>query len=179
METKHKALDDEIKASVYCDIKITEEQEKVLLLPPEHQTYPKLNLEEFETDLAKCAIKERWETIRESRKCEESNKVKEMADMEPDKVVNNTSDKVYDMETKVMDIRNLKATDLKGNKRVILPDLNDDENEIRSNHVRNELKEVFLKYRSKNCDKHGNVLKNNLNKNQIDAIRNLKAKIYD
>ena len=59
LETKHKALDDEIKASVYCDIKITEEQEKVLLLPPEHQTYPKLNLEEFETDLAKCAIKER------------------------------------------------------------------------------------------------------------------------
>ena len=63
LETKNKALDDEIKASVYCDIKITEEQEKVLLLPPEHQTYPKLNLEEFETDLAKCAIKERWETI--------------------------------------------------------------------------------------------------------------------
>ena len=109
LETKNKALDDEIKASVYCDIKITEEQEKVLLLPPEHQTYPKLNLEEFETDLAKCAIKERWETIRESRKCEESNKLKEMADMEPDKVVKNTSDKVYYVETKVMDIRNLKA----------------------------------------------------------------------
>ena len=125
---------------------------------------------EFETDLAKCAIKEIWEKLRECRKCEESNKLKEVADMEPDKVVKNTSDKVYDVKTKVMDIKNLKTTDLKDNKRVILPDLNDDENEIRSSHVRNELKEVFLKYRSKNCDKHGNVLKNNLNKNQIDAI---------
>ena len=73
LETKNKALDIKIKASVYCDIKVTEEQQEILLLPPEHQTYPKLNLEEFETDLAKCVIKERWESIRESKNREESN----------------------------------------------------------------------------------------------------------
>ena len=50
----------------------------------------------------------------------------------------------------------------KNNKRVILPNLNDDENEIRSNHVKNELKDIFLNYKKKNCDKSGNVLKNNM-----------------
>ena len=179
LEIKNKVLDNEIKASVYCDIKVSKEHQEILLLPPEHQTYPKLNLEEFETDLAKCVIKDRWEALRDTRKREESNVIKEITAMDPDKGVENTSDEVYDRNAKVMDIRNLKATDLKNNKRVILPELNEDENEIRNNHVRNELKDVFLKYKSKNCDKYGNVLKNNMSKSQMDAIRNLKTKISE
>ena len=78
-----------------------------------------------------------------------------------------------------MDIRNLKATDLTNNKRVILPELNDDDKEIRSNHIKNELKEVFLKYKNKNCDKYGNVLKNNLSDVQKDTIKNLKKKMSE
>ena len=63
-----------------CDIKLSEDQEEILLLPPEHQTFPKLDIEEFETDLAKCSIKERWDTIRESRKREEAHTLKEIKD---------------------------------------------------------------------------------------------------
>ena len=92
----------------------------------------------------------------ESKKHEESNTAKGIAAMKPDKVEKETGDKVYDRNTKIMDIRNLKATDLKNNKRVILPNLNDDENEIRSNHVKNELKDIFLNYKKKNCNKSGN-----------------------
>ena len=56
LETRNKATEKEIKASVYANIKVTKEQEEILLLPPEHQTFPKLDIEEFETDLAKSRI---------------------------------------------------------------------------------------------------------------------------
>ena len=90
-----------------------------------------------------------------------------MKDIDPEKV-KEREENVYDRETKSMDMRNLKATDLKNNKMVILPKLEEDDNEIRRNHVSNEPKEVFINYRKKNCDKHGNILKNNLNKNQLE-----------
>ena len=172
-ETKNKAIENDIKASVYCDIKVTKQQEEILLLPPEHQTFPKLDIEEFETYLAKSRIKERWESLRESREREESNVLKEITDIEPEKVVTANSGKVYDRNTKSMDIINLKATDLKNNKGVIIPELDNDESEIRRNHVSNELKEVFIKYKDKKCNKFGNIKKNNLSKTQLDAIKNL------
>ena len=118
-------------------------------------------------------IKERWESLRESREREESNVLKEITDIEPEKVVTANSGKVYDRNTKSMDIINLKATDLKNNKGVIIPELDNDESEIRRNHVSNELKEVFIKYKDKNCNKFGNIKKNNLSKTQLDAIKNL------
>ena len=124
-------------------------------------------------------IKERWETLRESKNHEESNAAKEIAAMESGKVVKESGGKVFDHNTQILDIRNLKATDLKNNKRVILPNLNDDENEIRSNHIKNELKDVFLNYKKKNCDKSGNVLNNNLSTGQINAIRSLKTKMAE
>ena len=44
-ETKNKAIENGKKASIYCDIKVTKQQEEILLLPPEHQTFPKLDIE--------------------------------------------------------------------------------------------------------------------------------------
>ena len=84
LETRNKATEKEIKDSVNANIKVTKEQEESLLLPPEHQTFPKLDIEEFETALAKSRIKGRWESIRESIKDEESNKAKEISDTDPE-----------------------------------------------------------------------------------------------
>ena len=78
------------KASIYCEIQVNKEQEEILLLPPEHQKFPKLNVEEFETDLAKCSIKERWESFRDSKKLEKERE-----------------ENVYDRETKSMDKKQL------------------------------------------------------------------------
>ena len=73
-------------------------------------------------------------------------------------------------EVRTVDFRNLKATDLKNNKRVIIPALDEDDVEIRQIYLKNELKEVVLKYQSEHCDKYENILDNNLNVNQLDTI---------
>ena len=132
-----------------------------------------------ETELSKCSIKERWESMRESRKLEESKALKEIKEIDPEKEHKGTNNKVYDPETKTMDMRNLRATDLKNNKRVKLPELEGDATEIIRKNVRGALKEVFIRYKTKNCDKFGNILKNNLTTKQVEAIRNLKSQMAE
>ena len=58
-----------------------------------------------------------------------------------------------------------------------MPDLNEDSEEIRRNNVKNELFKVFMNYREENCDNYGNVRENNLSKEQLKEIKNLKEKI--
>ena len=59
---------------------------------------------------------------------------------------------VFDASNKVVNFRNLKATDLKNNKRITILEMGADAEEIRSNSVKTELKEVFIKYMEENCD---------------------------
>ena len=73
----------------------------------------------------------------------------------------------------------MKPTDRKNNKRVVLPQLDDDKEEIRRNNLKCELKKVVTKYKSEHCDKSGNVQDNNLTKKQLKAIKNLKSRMKD
>ena len=87
--------------------------------------------------------------------------------------------KVYDHKTKALNLGNLKATDLKNNKRVIYPVNEDDEKEIKRNNVACELKRVFKDFKNKHCDRHGNLKGNNLNEEQRNTIKNLKKKMKE
>ena len=65
----------------------------------------------------------------------------------------NVTDKLPNTKSDVIDFRNLKATDLKNNKRIVIPNPDaDDEEEIRRNNVKKELEKVFVNYMNKNCD---------------------------
>ena len=77
----------------------------------------------------------------------------------------------------MVNFQNLKATDLKNNKRIKIPEFDDDAEEIRSNTVKTELKEVFMKYMEEHCDEKGNLLDGNLTTEQVKAIKDLKMKM--
>ena len=123
---------------VYAGIKVNEMEEDILKLPPGHTIFPKVDIEEFDTDMEKCLIKSRWQTIQEQRKFEDK-KVQE------EKGEDNTSDdKENDNASKVkgIDFRNIKPTDFKNNKRVVLPEIDDDTKEIRRNNIKSELRNI-------------------------------------
>ena len=130
-----KLVTKEKKPCIYGDIKVNEVQEEILLLPPGHQTYPKLKVSDMDLELEKCRIKYKWETMREMRKVEDA---KVRNEMEENDVPQKHNIDVDEKESKGVDFRNLKATDLKNNKRVILPLLEEDETEIRGNYLKNE-----------------------------------------
>ena len=88
-------------------------------------------MENFKTELEKCVIKANWQKQRDLREHEKQNHNKENPETE------DVSKELYDNEAKIVDFSNLRATDLKNNKRVILPNIdNDDEEEIRRNNVK-------------------------------------------
>ena len=159
------------KPANYAGIEgITKDQEELLMMAPNHRVYSRLNLESFETELEKAFIKANWEKLREGHSNEERNKALETGD-------NMETLKTFDDKKKVIDFRNLKATDLKNNKRIKIPEFNDDVEEIRSNTIKTELKEVFIKYMKENCDEKGNMLEGNLTVEQVKAIKDLKMKM--
>ena len=110
-------------------------------------------MEAFETELEKCKVKAKWQKFQEMRKEEENKATEEYiinGDIETE-ALDESFSKVFNSKSKTLNFQNLKATDLKGNKRIIMPDLDDDMDEIRRNNVNNELKNVFLQFREEHC----------------------------
>ena len=45
------------KAVIYAGIKVNKKKADILCVPPDHTDYPKVDFEEFDTDMEKCVIK--------------------------------------------------------------------------------------------------------------------------
>ena len=162
--------ENKVKAVVYAGITISSNEEDILSLPPDYATYPKVDIEEFDTDMEKCVIKCTWEANKEQRKSEEKKALEEGAGATD----TNDNEHINILDMKTLDFRKLKPTDLKNNKQIVIPDLFDDPEEIRRNNLKSELKQVVIKYKNNHCDKFGNIIDNNLNGTQLRDIKKLK-----
>ena len=74
----------ESKAVVYAGIKVTKNEEDILTLPPDHAIFPRVDIEEFDTEMEKCNIKCQWEVNKEERMFEQK-KAREEASEEVEK----------------------------------------------------------------------------------------------
>ena len=83
-------------------------ENKVINLPPKHTIYPKLVIEECEVDMEECLAKMRWGELKNSD--ENSNEAN-------DDFMNILND-----ETKTVDFRNMRATEMPCNQRVKVVD---------------------------------------------------------
>ena len=70
-----------------------------------------------------------------------------------------------------------KATDWKGNKRIIIPDIDDEDVAIEQTYMKKELLKVVENYKNEFCDKTGKIkVGNNLLRENENAIKTLKKK---
>ena len=81
---------------------MNEDQREILQYPPNHRVFPKLNLEDFRTELEKCVIKANWEKMGDKTKNEEENRKLENDD---------TFSAAPVTRSKVIDFRELNATE--------------------------------------------------------------------
>ena len=172
LETKlvqNEEMNKVIEPVIYGGIKVNKVEQEILALPPDHTIFPKVDMEEFDTDMEKCIIKSKWQKNQEQRKVEEERVLKEQGEV----AVENISE----IKIKGIDFRNMRPTDFKNNKRVVLPQLDDDHEEIKRNNLKEELRKVVIEYRKKHCDKFGNVIENNLTKTQLKEIKSLKSRL--
>ena len=144
MDNVEKEIEDSEKvkkdseAIVYGGIKVNKLEEEILCFPPNHTIFSKVDIEEFDTDMEKCVIKSKWQDNHEKRKLEE------MKILEEQKDDTNIVDKEIENKRKGIDFRDMRATEFKNNKRVVLPELDDDQMEIKRNNLKNELKKVVI-----------------------------------
>ena len=164
----------ESKAVVYAGIQVTKNEEDILTLPPDHAIFPRVDIEEFDTEMEKCTIKCQWEVNKEERMFEQK-KAREEAYEEVEK-----TEECVEGDDKVKNslyLRNLRATAFKNNNRVILPQPGDNNEEIRRNNLKSELRKIVVKYRHEKCDTFRNLMDNNLSETQQKNLKNLKFRI--
>ena len=131
------------KVSQYADIELSLKERELLSLPPDHQLHPNVEINEIEVEIEKTLIKANWQEIRTERESEQQKTQKE-SDSSPPKVLENE-----------FTLANLRATDLKRNKRVVIPSYFDEEEESRRIVLKHELIKVAEKYKKEKCNKKG------------------------
>ena len=112
-----------------------------------------------------------WETNREERKAEQMKVMEEAS--EEVSATNSDAHKVI-LGARSLDFRNILPSDFKNNKRVTIPDMHDDPEEIRRNNLKAELRKVVMNYKKEQCDLSGNVLKNNVSELELNNLKKIR-----
>ena len=81
------------------------------------------------------------------------------------------------LDARSLDFRNILPSDFKNNKRVTIPDMHDDPEEIRRNNLKAELRKVVMNYKKEHCDISGNVLENNVSESELNNLKKLRTRI--
>ena len=93
-------------------------------------------------------------------------------------IVDAKTRQVYDSETKILDLRKLRATDVKLNSQVYLPESQNVKYESQLELIRTKYLEIFKNYVKEKCDsKHRQS--SNLSASQSKGIKKLKKRISD
>ena len=96
--------------------------------------YPNIILDDIETDLDIGFVKGEWQRIR--KEVEKQNELKKTG-----------SSHIHHLQNEnVIDFVTKKAHEWKNNKRIVIPEIEDPEREIRNNFVKNELLSVAAKF---------------------------------
>ena len=147
-------------------------------MPPDHAIFPRVTLEKVETEAEKCFIKHEWEKQKIERENEEAKANKEKNGSE--NVTLATDDDAQKSAHRIIPVRNAlnfeneKAHNWKKNRRVIIPENDDEESEIKYDFIKKELVKETKKYIEEHCDKAGNPKKGNMSKQELKEIKKLR-----
>ena len=129
--------------------------------------YPNIILDDIETDLEIGFVKGEWQRIR--KEVEKQNELKKTENGEirvaQDATSAPGSSHIHHLQNEnVIDFATKKAHEWKNNKRIVIPEIEDPEREIRNNFVKKELLSVAAKFVKENCKENGMLKSTNLSK---------------
>ena len=80
-------------------------------------------------------------------------------------------------DNRILDFATERSTSWKNVKRVVIKEFEDEKEASRRVIVKDELLYVAKEYITKNCDRNGRILKNNISKKDEEIIQNLKSRV--
>ena len=168
---------------MYGNVQPDHDELSALALPPKYCTLAKLTRKDARFDGCLCHTKARWsrkvngspeEQEEEAQSEEESNATPEQI-MDQD-ITEQSTRETYNPDTKIMDYRKLKATDMLSNPRVELPPPRP-QKEVHTLAAKELLWEDTVKrYINCNCNDKGDQIKSNLTKAQRRGIAKLRSR---
>ena len=167
------------EALVYGDISLDEDEIAALRLDPKFAVFDKLSEENFVTEMEMTFAKMRWNQY-DKVDDEENDNIADLPEEEEEKLelLDAKVRMAYDPETKTFDLRNLKATDVKLNTKVFLPQPQSVQYETQLEIRNNQFSKVFTNYVQEKCDDKMRQ-KPNLSVNVRKGIAKLKKRISE
>ena len=151
-------------------IVISEDERELLKLGPKYCILNKLLDEDFETDVEECLMKVKWDMMGDGDEKERGSEEKafelllgkkeclriEDEVQEEKDIIEAEKRSIFDWKSKTFSYSRRRATDVKGNSRVIFPSkARSLEVESALQTLRLELSTIFRGYVEENCDKEG------------------------
>ena len=169
------------KVPVYGGVILDEDERSVLCLPEKLCTYPTITHNDAVFEGTLCNTKVRWSrgqtgSPKEQEEAalteKDSPAQTEEIHMKQD-LLENQSREVYNPESKVLDFRKLRVTDMTDNPRVCMPIPRPQDEEKVLGAKELVWQDIIEKYRKGNCSEKGDQLKTNITKQQKRGIKKL------
>ena len=141
---------------IYGEINIDEDEGAALLLDPKFALFDNLLEESFETEMEMCFAKMRWNQYDKCDEEEEEGAKHEISESEQEGIDLKEAQtrQAFDSENKCFDMRNIRATDVKQNTFVVLPEPQSVKYEVGLELRRDHYLSVFRDYVKQNCNKN-------------------------
>ena len=162
---------------IYGNLNMDEDERSALLLDPKFAVFDNLDEESFETEIEIAQAKMRWNSY---DKGEEEEDEVELSEKEQERIdiIDAKMRQVYDSDSKIFDMRKLRATDVKLNNQVYLPKPQGVKYEAGLEMRRSKYLETFRQYAKENCDEKGRQ-KSNLTISEMRGLKKLKKRISE
>ena len=181
------------------EFSINEEEMSVLRLGPKFCEYMSLSDVNFEIEVEQTVLKYKWETMDEVKENDNDedpsilarnilyeelftkDEIEDMRDEEDEELMMRDAEmrSVFDLVNGRIDMRKRRATDVKGNSRVILPKkMRDFETEAKLEMMRQGLRGAFGQYTQEKCGA-GGLQKSNLSRGEIRGLKSLKKRVKE
>ena len=157
---KDQVLSSEFTSSprIYGNADISENEVKILNLPPEYGLYKKIDVQTMKIETERALTKLRWKQI-----------ISENGRSQEEKHIVTT----LDNDTKTININNLKCSELPFNSNVVMPTSVALADEMRYHQFKEEVKTISETYRKKTRDL------SNLSREEQKGMKTLKKKVTD
>ena len=183
------------------EIELNENELSVLRLGPKFCELVALDEEAFEGEVEQAILKFKWETMEDDKSKNETAQVEKseiarrvlFEELYTKEELENLEDEaedemkmrdaelrtIFDLKTRVLDMRKRRTTDIQGNSRVILPKkMKNFEEEAKLEMLRQELRGTLNKYMREKCGQRG-LQKSNLSRGEILGLRSLRKRVKE
>ena len=186
-ERTNPELDKSDEVLIFGNVSLSEEEMEVQKLGPGYMLVSTLEEEDMRTETTVALTKIMWDMMKDGRESMTCNEIevedneKSLEELESERMNAEELDRelrdVLSENGETLNMRKTRASDMRGNRNVIMPPPGTPINEAEHNMRGATWFKQFNDFKTENCDKKGNQRVSNLTRRQEVGLKTLKKKV--